>query len=96
MKRFCLVVILSILLVALALLIQVGPGVAQEAPLHTPRPTPTPILPLPPYEPPDSAGSPEVPNLPDLVVTSIQVISLQPTLNEPTLIRVTIHNKSLI
>ncbi|MBN1815174.1 MAG: hypothetical protein JXA14_25300 [Anaerolineae bacterium] len=95
MKRSHLAVMLSVLVVLIALLAGAAAGAAQSGPVPDARPTPTPELPLPEgYQPSPVPRSPEIPPLPDLVITDIDLIPAAPVLGEVTIIRVTIYNRS--
>ena len=95
MKRaFIAVTCLAVLLVVF-LIFGAAYGTAQiPGPVEDARPTPTPIAPLPDERPPEpeSPESPEV-DLPDLVVTSIEVVPEIPLKGQTVTIRVTIMNQ---
>jgi hypothetical protein len=95
MRRTLLAVSCLALLLVAVLVIGTGLGVAQTSqPVPGARPTPTPILPLPEWTPPQ-AVSPEIPPLPDLIVTKIEVVPPGPVVQGATVtIRVTIKNQS--
>ncbi|NIV36458.1 MAG: hypothetical protein GWN58_45595, partial [Anaerolineae bacterium] len=76
------------------LIFAVTNGTAQiPGPVDGARPTPTPIA-QPPAEGPSEPESPEV-DLPDLVVTSIEVVPEIPLKGQTVTIRVTIENQGL-
>lgn len=82
----CLAILTAVILIAGGSL-----GAAQiPGPVENARPTPTPIA--PPEEGPSEPESPEV-DLPDLVVTSIEVVPEIPLKGETTTIKVTIKNQ---
>jgi len=96
MKRTLLAVSCLALLLVVVLVAGAGLGAAQTSqPVKDARPTPTPILPLPEWTAPE-ASSPEIPPLPDLIVTAIEVVPASPVIRGETVtIRVTIKNQSV-
>jgi hypothetical protein len=90
MRRLLLVLSLLALVLLAALVLGATMGMAQTtAPLHDPRPSPTPDG----LGPASSPASPDLPGLPDLVVTSIEVAPPTPVIDEPATIRVRIENR---
>ena len=92
MKRaFVAVTCLAIMLVVF-LIFGTAYGTAQiPGPVDNARPTPTPIAPLP-AERPAEPESPDV-DLPDLVVSSIEVVPQVPLIGQTVTIKVTIKNQ---
>ena len=97
MKRTFLVFTFLALALVAVLIAGAGIGVAQTGgPVQDPRPTPTPILPLPERRTPDAPGAPEIPPLPDLIVEKIEVVPALPVKGMTAVIKVTIKNVSSI
>ena len=92
MKRSFLVVTCLAVLLVVFLIFGATHGIAQiPGPVENARPTPTPIAPLP-GERPLQPESPDV-DLPDLVVTSIEVVPEIPLKGQTVTIKVTIKNQ---
>jgi len=92
MKKATLALTCLALFLLAALILGAGLSMAQTgALLRDPRPSPTPdgLGPASLFAP----ESPNVPPLPDLVVTSIEVFPSRPIINEPVTVRVTIKNQ---
>lgn len=84
----------SILVVLLLSPLAMGTSLGQpqaSQPVNDARPTPVPDRLLPPQQVP---ASPEIPPLPDLIVTNIELEPAQPYLGQEVTIRVTIANAS--
>jgi hypothetical protein len=95
MKKTALALTCLALLLLAALILGAGLSVAQTGvPLHDPRPSPTPDGLGP--APAPAAAAPDVPPMPDLVVTSIEVYPSTPIINEPASIQVTIKNQGAV
>ena len=94
MKRTFLALSFLALALVVALIVGAGLGVAQTGgPVPDARPTPTPLVPVPQKEP-QAPLEPEIPPLPDLVVTRIETAPETPRIGEIVKIRVTIMNLS--
>jgi hypothetical protein len=95
MKRTFLALSVLALILLVILVAGTGLGAAQvSGPVPDARPTPTPLAPVP-QRVPDVPLNPEIPPLPDLVVSQIQVSPATPRIGDTVWIRVTIKNQGL-